>query len=67
MGTASLRSALGGLGFGTCYHMLEVLSNPRHADFWEAACRGEPADWDGILGPFESAMMTTRRILHLPP
>ena len=51
-GTASLQRALVELGFGPCYHMFEVFSNPGHAGFWEAAWRGEPADWDGILGPY---------------
>ena len=55
-GTASLKDALEELGFGPCYHMFEVLSNPGHADFWRAAWRGEPADWDGILGPYEATV-----------
>ena len=36
--------------------MFEVLSNPGHADFWRAAWRGEPADWDGVLGPYEATV-----------
>ncbi len=48
-GTASLKAALEELGFGPCYHMYEVFEHPQHADFWEAAWRGEPVDWDGIL------------------
>ena len=38
-GTSSLQSALGGIGFGPCYHMFEVFQNPGHADFWRAAWR----------------------------
>jgi len=55
-GTASLQSALGELGFGPCYHMFEVFTNPGHADFWEAAWRGEPADWDGVLGGYDATV-----------
>ena len=55
-GTASLQSALGELGFGPCYHMYEVFANPGHADFWRAAWRGGPADWDGVLGGYEAAV-----------
>ena len=55
-GTASLQSALGELGFGPCYHMFEVFTNPGHADFWRAAWRGEPADWDGVLGGYEATV-----------
>jgi hypothetical protein len=45
-----------GAGFGPCYHMFEVFANPGHADFWEAAWRGEPADWDGVLGGYEATV-----------
>jgi sulfotransferase family protein len=55
-GTASLQSALEELGFGPCYHMTEVFANPEHADFWRAAWRGEPADWDGVLGGYEATV-----------
>ena len=55
-GTASLQSALEELGFGPCYHMYEVFANPGHADFWRAAWRGEPADWDGVLGSYEATV-----------
>jgi hypothetical protein len=55
-GTASLKEALEELGFGPCYHMYEVFINPGHADFWRAAWRGEPADWDGVLGPYEATV-----------
>jgi sulfotransferase family protein len=55
-GTSSLKAALEELGFGPCYHMVEVFANPGHADFWRAAWRGEPADWDGVLGPYEATV-----------
>ncbi len=55
-GTASLQSALEELGFGPCYHMYEVFKHPKHADFWAAAWRGEPVDWDGVLGGYEATV-----------
>ncbi len=55
-GTASLKIALEELGFGPCYHMTQVFEHPEHADFWLAAWRGEPVDWDGVLGGYESAV-----------
>jgi hypothetical protein len=55
-GTASLKAALETLGFGPCYHMMEVFANPEHASFWRAAWRGEPVQWDGILGGYEAAV-----------
>jgi hypothetical protein len=55
-GTASLQRALEELGFGPCYHMYEVFANPKHADFWGAAWRGEPDDWDGVIGSYEATV-----------
>jgi hypothetical protein len=55
-GTASLKAALEELGFGPCYHMAEDFANPEHTDFWLAAWRGEPVDWDGVLGSYEATV-----------
>jgi Sulfotransferase domain len=52
----SLKAALETLGFGPCYHMIEVFAHPEHADLWLAAWRGEPVDWDAFLGDYESAV-----------
>ena len=52
----SLKAALETLGFGPCYHMIEVFEHPDHAGFWQAAWRGEPVDWDGFLGGYEAAV-----------
>jgi Sulfotransferase domain len=55
-GTMSLKVALEILGFGPCYHMTEVFAHPEHTGFWISAWRGEPADWDRILGEYEAAV-----------
>jgi hypothetical protein len=55
-GTMSLKVALETLGFDPCYHMIEVFEHPEHAGFWQAAWRGKPADWDGVLGGYEAAV-----------
>ena len=52
----SLKAALETLGFGPCYHMIEVFEHPEHAGFWQAAWRDEPVDWDGLLGGYEAAV-----------
>ena len=44
------------MGFGPCYHMTEVFAHPRHAEVWQAARRGEPVDWDALLGPYEATV-----------
>ena len=48
-GTLSLKAALEELGFAKCYHMVQVLANPRHAVIWNAAVRGESVDWDACF------------------
>ena len=55
-GTMSLKAALERLGFGPCYHMVEVFEHPDHADLWMAAWRGEPVDWDAFLGPYRATV-----------
>jgi Sulfotransferase domain len=55
-GTMSLKVALETLGLDPCYHMTEVFAHPEHTSFWISAWRGEPADWDGVLGEYEAAV-----------
>jgi hypothetical protein len=55
-GTMSLKAALETLGFGPCYHMIEVFEHPEHVGFWEAAWRREPVDWDGFLAGYEATV-----------
>ena len=55
-GTMSLKLALEHLGFGPCYHMLEVLANPAHDPIWHAATRGESVDWDALFAGYGSAV-----------
>jgi hypothetical protein len=55
-GTLSLKVALETLGFGPCYHMTEVFAHPGHAGFWVSAWRGEPADWEGVLGDYQATV-----------
>jgi hypothetical protein len=55
-GTMSLKVALETLGFGPCYHMIEVFEHPEHVDFWQGAWRGEPVDWDGFLNGYEATV-----------
>jgi hypothetical protein len=55
-GTMSLKVALEELGFGPCYHMIEVFEHPEHVSLWEAATRGEPPDWEKIFGSYQAAV-----------
>ena len=55
-GTLSLRLALERLGFGPCYHMLEVFERPEHIQVWQQAADGEPIDWDELFRGYPSAV-----------
>jgi hypothetical protein len=55
-GTLSLKIALEQLGFGRCYHMLEVVTNPGHVEPWRRAASGVTPDWDAV---FEGYQATT--------
>jgi hypothetical protein len=55
-GTLSLKLALEQLGFGPCYHMLEVLKNPQAPGYWEAAADGGPVDWERIFDGYRSTV-----------
>lgn len=55
-GTLSLKLALEALGFGPCYHMLEVIPRPDHVALWTRAGRGEAIDWDALFAGFSSTV-----------
>ena len=55
-GTVSLKLALEHLGFGPCYHAMEIVASGRRSiPLWDAAIDGHP-DWDAI---FEGYVSTT--------
>jgi len=51
-GTHSLKLALERLLGGRCYHMSEVFEHLEHIPTWHAAIRGEPVDWEPVLGDY---------------
>jgi len=55
-GTLSLKEALERLGFGPCYHMIELIEHPEHVDFWERAAAGGEVDWDEVLCGYRAAV-----------
>jgi hypothetical protein len=55
-GTLSLKLALERLGFGPCYHMIEVFGRPADIPVWERATDGEPVDWDALFAGYRSAV-----------
>jgi len=49
-GTLSLKAALEELGFGRCYHMMEVLKKPHQI------MQGGRADWETLFKGYQAAM-----------
>jgi Sulfotransferase domain len=54
-GTLSQKVALEMLGFGPCYHMVNVLADLPLAEEWSNAMDGD-ADWDVIFGEHQSTV-----------
>ncbi len=55
-GTLSLKVALERLGFGPCYHMMEVVSRPHHVAMWHQLAFGKPVDWDVLFEGFAATV-----------
>lgn len=54
-GTRSLKTALEELGFGKCYHMVEVIKHPRHLKFWVEIMNGGEMDWENLFRGYRSS------------
>lgn len=54
--TLSQKVALETLGFGPCYHMVNVLMDLSLADSWRAMFETGAGDWDSILGGYDSTV-----------
>jgi hypothetical protein len=55
-GTMSLKAALERLGFGPCFHMIDLIRNPEPLPYWQAAANGEQVDWTEALAGWESTI-----------
>jgi len=55
-GTTSLRSALGVLGLGPCYHMYDVIADVRRVRQWLDIARGGTPDWPAVFEGYQSAV-----------
>ena len=54
-GTASLKVALEALDIGRCYHMSDVLKNPKCTSDWINAAEGKP-DWEKIFSDYSATV-----------
>lgn len=56
-GTTSLQVALEKLGFGTCFHMFDIVGDEERLAHWEKiVCDGVPADWKALFEGYTSAV-----------
>ncbi len=55
-GTLSLKKALEMLGFGPCYHMMEVFPRPEHVAMWHKLAFENQIDWDLLFRGFQSTV-----------
>lgn len=55
-GTTSLCAALDALGLGPCYHMRDVMAQPRRIRQWLRIGQGAVPDWDEVFTGYRSAV-----------
>ena len=55
-GTLSLKNALEMLGFGPCYHMMEVFPRPEHVAMWHRLAFHNSMDWDLVFRDFRATV-----------
>ncbi|MFN3232051.1 MAG: sulfotransferase family protein [Alphaproteobacteria bacterium] len=55
-GTLSMKLALEKLGFGPCYHMMEVFQNEGFDVHWKNAAYGEAMDWDEVFKGYKATV-----------
>lgn len=55
-GTYSLKLALEQLGFGKCYHMVELFQQPERLKYFKRAEKGESVDWNELFHGYNSAV-----------
>ncbi len=55
-GTLSLKLALEQLGFGPCYHMIEVVRSPERGQHWIDAAEGRAVDWNTVFAGYRATV-----------
>lgn len=55
-GTLSLKYALEKLGFGPCYHMMEVFPRPQHVKAWHRLAFTGEMDWESLFYDFKATV-----------
>jgi hypothetical protein len=55
-GTLSLKAALERIGYGPCYHMIEVLTAPARASHWLEPAPSASHDWEAIFRGYRATV-----------
>lgn len=55
-GTLSLKAALERIGYGPCYHMIEVLTAPGRGRHWLEQTQSGSHDWDAIFHGYRATV-----------
>ena len=55
-GTLSLKTALEKLGYGKCYHMVEILKRFRDMKYWTEIMWGGKAEWEVLFNDYQAAV-----------
>ena len=55
-GTLSLKNALEKIGYGPCYHMMEVFPRPEHVGMWHRLAMTGSMDWDLVFRDFRATV-----------
>ena len=55
-GTLSLKAALERIGYGPCYHMIEVLTAPERGRHWLEQTQSGSHDWDAIFHGYRATV-----------
>ena len=55
-GTMSLKAALERVGYGPCFHMIDLIREQRRVDMWEAAVAGREVDWHAVFDGYDATV-----------
>ena len=55
-GTMSLKGALEELGFGPCFHMIDLIRDPVRVDLWADAVEDRPVDWHAVFDGYAATV-----------
>ena len=55
-GTRTLKDVLAILGFGPCYHMMDLMQDRSRIRHWEDAEAGRPTDWEALFDGYRSVV-----------